>query len=277
MAIQILKTPRGKATFALFDSPAEYVAYVREHNAMRNDSRHDGRSWSDMSGKQAIDCVANGDLSRVEASDKFLEQFEDYALPSATRETVTSVVGSMPHVPNYIAGIPETMRFRRKATIESAPLAVVADLTSSAGIHADQVNKRGVAILAFVRAISAKRPVECWSICGLGGHKDGVTAWWTGFRLDTAPLDLARACPSLANVGLARNVGYEVCNHLGSGGSWPYNGGVLDAPALESEFRVAMPHVGDVLAIPGIMLGDKLTKDPIGWIKEKLEQYGEAA
>lgn len=273
MTPQTIETLKGQTMFCLFDGTSELVAFARQHKAYHSGRRNS--FWDDMSGSDCLDCVQNGDLSRVAESDKFLEQFESQALPSATHEIIANVVGGIPHIPNYLAGVPESMRYRRKSNAESAPLAIIVDLTSSAGIKSDDIRKRGVALLAFTRAISAKRPVELWAVAGLGG--DGATkAYWAGCRLDTAPMDLARACPTLASTAFPRNVLYRICRHHGSNGKWPYNGGALNAETTEKVFRPAMPHVADMLCVPGVYLTDPLIRNPVKWINDRLEEYGGA-
>jgi hypothetical protein len=258
-------------TFALFDSGSEMAQFALDNRCARDSGRSGG--WADVSGETACKNAINGNLDAAAASDRYLERFESFAVPAAKMQAVDSVVGMIPNVPAYLSGNPYNMRTRRKLQNESAPLAVIVDGTSSAGIGSDKIQKRGSAILAFCRAVSARRPLELWIAAGLGSYADRA-GFYAIHKLETAPFDLARAAPCIASSAWARNVGYKVCNHHGSGGGWPFKGEPLNADQMARVMRHAFPHVADLLCIPAVFLTeDMLLSNPDKWLLDKIAEY----
>ena len=213
-------------------------------------------------------------MGAAAVSDAFMSRFEDLNLVSSGFVTIDDVVGAVPNVPAFIAGTPLNMRRRHRTVREAAPLAIVCDLTTSAGISADVMSKRGSVILALTRILSASRPVELWTFVGLG-HRNGG-AVFCGSRVETTPIDLARAAPVFADSIWARGVGYGLCHeeeHGNANGRWPYNDRALAAPAWEQVARLALPHLGDTLAIPALHLTDPLVTQPETWLRQQVAKY----
>jgi hypothetical protein len=231
---------------------------------------HAGSAWGGkLDRDQAIRCLREGHVPSVRASDEFLKKVEELApAPTARHELIDDVIGAVPNVPAFLAGQPLNMRRKIKRESENAPVAVVVDLTSSASVKADDLAKRGAAILALVRVLTSRRPVELYAGTGVG-TPDG--AMWQFYKIETAPLDLARAAFLLAHPaatrGLQYMLGYKLHNFTGQ---WPYNAGAMTQHG--DKFRKiiarALPHVTDVVAIPSIYGTDHAISDPVRWITE---------
>jgi len=284
MAMPIISTltvpyPRAesaaRAQFILFDSGSDMAAWALENGTYREENAVGG--WSDVSGKQACEYALNGNLDAARESDEMLSRFEAFAPMRASWEVIDSVIGASPNIPHYIASNPMNMRLRHRTVRETAPLAVIVDSTSSGGIDASMINKRGSAILAFVRALSARRPVELWVFAGqsgLAGEPYGKSATFTGHRVETSPMDLSHAAPCIASAAWSREVGYKICTHHGSGGAWPFSkSSPLTQDEMERVMAVALPHISETLCIPGIFLNDELITDPAKWIERNLARY----
>lgn len=213
-----------------------------------------------------------GDSALAAQSDKYMQKFEDLGLVSTGWQTTDSIIGAVPNIGAYLSGSPVCMRMRKRTVREAAPLAIVVDLTTSAGISASDMSRRGTVILAAARVLSAVRPVELWAFAGLGRRDGGAT--FAGHRIDTTPIDLARAAPVFTDSLWARNILYGVCNHNGSNGSWPFNGyGSVDAKGWEQIAKQALPHLGDTLAIPALHLTDPLVTNPEKWLRDTVATY----
>lgn len=229
--------------------------------------------------------VLTGDLSAVAESEAMLSALEAQCeMPSASRAFVADIVGACPNVPAYIAGQPLSMRRRARTTDDCAPLTIVVDLASSGGIGADTVKKRGVAVLALVRAISARRPIELWAGCSLdavnpetGSGCDGSHVY---FRIDTAPLDLARAAFLLTHPAVPRALVYAYARaKFKAPLRWSY-GTASKKPKIDPHMPAILGRVftGDALMIPSIHLHDRSITAPVDWIKEHLHKVtGEGA
>lgn len=242
--------------------------------AARGLRRTGGGSWcGNRSNAVSAGFLANGDLSNVAPSEEFLSKLESEVFVSRKYRTIDDVCGGVPNIPNYLAGLPQAMRRRTRTTNQVAPLAIFADLTSSGGISAEDVRKRGCAILALVRLLANLRPVELWAFTGLGSHK---RAAYTVVRVESSPLDLARAAHVLTCPSVSRGIGYGLAHErFNSSGGWPYGD---DCKLQRKHGAAIMARVcdpgSDVLFIPPVYLYDDSIKNPAKWVHDKLAEYG---
>lgn len=213
-----------------------------------------------------------GDMARVAPSDALLARFERFGFAAPRRAWINDVTGAIPDVPAYLAGHPLAMRRRVKVTDTAAPLAIVVDLSSSQGVRAHDLEKRGAAILALVRIMSARRPVELWAGCALDAN-GGKNASVCLARIDTAPLDLARAAFVLVGASFPRHICYGLGKGLdGFGGGWPYGSHTISREMLRDMIAPAFPHVSDMLCVPAAHADDNIHKNPEAWIESKLAE-----
>lgn len=156
--------------------------------------------WAGGSWQEAIDRARAGEQSRVALSDAFLEKVESMTrMETSQFQNVAAVAGGAVNVPAMLSGTPVTMRQRRRVMAQVHPVVVLADCFASAGVSVDAISRRGAAILALVRALSAIRPVTLVAQCALGGPNT-----LHSFRIETAPLDLARAAWALGSPQVLR-------------------------------------------------------------------------
>jgi hypothetical protein len=133
----------------MFDSVREMGAHAETSRPKRE--RLAARSWTGgHDWRESVRVAQTGDLSGVAKSDALLAKMEQYALPTSRREWRDDVCGSIPNVPAFIAGHPLSMRRRARSENEASPIAIVADLSTSAGISADDLSRRGAAILTRI-------------------------------------------------------------------------------------------------------------------------------
>ena len=270
--------PHGDAkdTFLIGDLPtfADRADKVPPSFSTRQDC---GGAWTGgMSYNKAVTFTRSGDLSGVPASDAYLAKFETMAPMRGAWATINDVTGAYPDVGAYLAGHPLAMRRRTRIAKETAPLTVAVDLVSSGGIDSKMLVKRGALILALVRALSITRPVELW----VGGSATPASmkgAWHVWLKLDTAPLDLARAAHVMTSPAVSRGMIYATIEHEAgsSGGSlhWPYRDHSWSRanmrPVLSRAFGQA-----DMLTIAAPHSGDELIDKPEAWFERMLAEYG---
>ena len=236
-----------------------------------------GGAWTGgMSYNKAVTFARSGDLSGVPASDAYLAKFETLAPMRSAWERRTDVIGTTLDMGAYMADRPLHMRRRVRTTAETAPLTVAVDLVSSGNIDSKMLVKRGALILALVRALSVTRPVELW----VGGSATPASmkgAWHVWLKLDTAPLDLARAAHVMTSTAVSRGMIYATIEHEAgsSGGSlhWPYRDHSWSRanmrPVLSRAFGQA-----DMLTIAAPHSGDELIDKPEQWFERMLAEYG---
>lgn len=267
-----------KDRFLICDTMTE----LAERSEAGNVSPNFGDAWAgglskDMAGR----FLREGEMARVASSDKYLSKLEDKFQFHAGRSKIAdAVAGGAVNVPALLAGTPMAMRRRQRISDELAPLTIVADTASSANISAYDLEKRGAAILALVRILSALRPVTLYAgtIVGsahAGTNKDGLLGTFT--RIETSPLDLARAAFLLAHPGAARAIGYGVSMHefKGDGSYIPWSFGDANAARKYGPEALARVFPGtELLYLPSVFAKDASIKEPEKWLLENVNKFG---
>jgi hypothetical protein len=265
-----------------FDSFGEFV----EHCAtLPASSRLNGGtmqdSWTDnLSYEGAVGMARTGDLSRVAASEKLMSKLEDLLeFDTAQMQTVDAMTGGIPNVAAYLAGAPMNMRRRQRVMSQAAPLNVIVDLTSSAGVSSEQLARRGATLLAFVRIMSAQRPVNLYvanahSPNSAQEHECVAIA----VRLDTSPLDLARASYAISGAAFPRQMMYSAAIHE----SKCRNTDSLPFPYSDVNYYRANLHAfwsrfvsveSEETAVIGPLYLTDDFKDPEAWLRKMVAEY----
>lgn len=266
------QTPHGSDRYLLLDG-SDLPLYAEQHRSSLASKIGNERSWYGATYGEFAQKIKTGDEKLVAQSEEFLNKIEDQIPLSRGWRNVDDVVGAVPNVPSFLAGHPQCMRRRERTMKETAPLAIYMDLTSSGGIGAREVEKRGLVLLALTRALVEHRPVELWVGASLGSYHRRAGAGTVAWRIDTAPLDLARAAFHISATVMSRGFGYGLCQKvLGTGGSWPFNDYDLHCRTAPQRLATVFPGQ-QLLYIPPIMLGDAMTQDPVGWIKRTMAGY----
>lgn len=268
-----------KDRFVMFDSPAEIGEYAETHCKDTHAWRNSDRSW--FGGLTAEDSVRNakiGDISRVADTEKLMDKFESFQLETSRRGWRDDVVGAFPNVPAFVSGVPCSMRRRAPADPSAnAPIAVIIDLTTSAGIDAKNVERRGAAILALVRIFSSRRPIELWVGCGLDADNRSNCGFVLS-RIDTTPLDLATAAFAIGSAAFPRRLCYSVAHKsFGFQGKWPYGEKSLTSNEMTKVLAPAFTHTTETLCIPGIHRDDESVGNPEKWLADRLEALSPVA
>lgn len=249
------------------------------------DHAKDGHSheWSlGVLAPEAADKVRDGDLSGVAASDAFLTKLEDISPVSRRWANVASVAGGAPNVGAFLAGSPMAMRRRVRLLNESAPLTILVDCTSSGGISSKKLVKRGAAVLALVRLLSGLRPVSLYAVCALTpSGKTGNKATAIAVRIDSTPLDLARAAFVIGHPAAARQSMYSICKRaVDAKGAvflmWAHNDVDTYRENGAAFFARAIPGMdpAQTLFMPPVFLHDEAIDNPEKWLRDHLNKYG---
>lgn len=260
-----------KDQYLILDS-GEIPQYADKHRSVLL-GRTTG-SWSGGSTHAQFEQrIRTGDTDLVHQSDEFLAKIEDQVPLSRGWRNFDDVVGAVPNIPAFLAGHPQCMRRRERTMKQTAPLAIYMDLTSSAGISAKSVQKRGVTLLALTRLLVDHRPVELYVGTSLGDYGRLAGSYTTMWRIDTAPLDLARAAFFIGATVMSRGFGYGITiQELKSNGNWPFDNYGLHCETAKQRMAAAFPG-SDLLYLPPIMVNDELVEKPVEWIKRVLEGY----
>ena len=258
--------------YFMAETPAELADLARTRFADSTSLNDDGHGfYGPDSAAEAFRKSREGDLAGVAKSDRLLSKFEALAFETSRHVVIDDVCGAYPNVPAFIAGHPLSMRRRERRQDEAAPLAIIVDLATSGTITADQIQTRGATILALVRALSAKRPVELWAGC-LMNADTGTHCVATFARIETAPLDLATAAYVLTSASFPRRICYAIKRkHTNSIGNWPFGRLVVNQQQLAEIVAPAFTHVTQTLCLPPMRSTTLAVTDPARWIAETID------
>lgn len=260
--------------YTFCDSPADLLA---EYDRLCGRQTFGGAWYAGETSESARRKVQLGDNLLVQESDKLLAQLEDQVVHSRHWRNLDDVVGALPNVPAYIAGTPINMRRRVKVSRDDAPLTLFVDLTSSGGINAHALLARGVATLALTRLLVEHRAVTLYAGIALGGGQLSGGSSTIAWRIDTAPLDLARAVFMLASASVSRGIGYQISQAReghASGGSWPFHN--FEKHKASGQERLERVLGETICYVPPIFVTDELVTAPVEWIKRELAKYAGA-
>jgi len=186
---------------------ADCTALSRALRAMDPETLHDNDPKGSFYGGSLDDALRLADAGApdlVAASDAMMKRIEDLVgVDTSARRSMPAVTGGAPVVPAYLAGQPMAMRQRRTFRDASNPIAVIVNAGASAGVKPRTIQRRGAAVLALTRLLSASRPVQLYM---MAGHSDNGAHALTLVRIETEPLDVARAAFCMAHPAFLRRL-----------------------------------------------------------------------
>lgn len=272
--------PRAIESFTLYNSPEELGEFFRSMPKKYIAYPHDNDSWAGGSFDHCVSTLNKGDASSADKAQKIFDKLLLSGIEAPRLKTLQpSVVGFMPIVPNVIAGVPDCMWKREETDIlaENTPVTIYVDVVVSSGITTQELFDRGVAILALTMALSTIRPIDLYAVAMCDILADGH-ACGTITRIETRPLDLARASWMLTSNGFARRL-------MHSGAMYhrdtiynthaPFCWGMSpNNPAYVSKFKSIVGMTPEDIFIPGGWLYDNLMKNnPVAWVNKMIEQH----
>jgi hypothetical protein len=219
-----------------------------------------------------------GDIKLVEGASKYLDKF-NMAIATEIPIHQPSPFGGRFIIPEAILGWPEPARKLTRNYDDAAPLTVYFSNTCSGGIDVNQMIERGMAIMAFVMAMSYIRPVRVIYFSELGGNTEAKGWVNVTYEVPTSPMSLSEAAYCMSSMALTRGSAYAIGQHAGMGyhGQWAEHytrlGGDKNDPKYIDYLRGALGAAKDDLIIGSVYLGDPLIKDPAGWLQKTINHY----
>lgn len=232
-----------------------------------------GRKASDFNGhesyQQARENLLKGKLSVVPRANALMDKLAGDAIELSATQWEQSVAGFIPCVPAFLSGSPESMYRPTEVKSDRAPVRVFASVCVSAGIEADDLEKRGVAILALCQKLTAIRPVELYVYADMGG-----TGWACipCIKVETSPLDLATATYATSSAGFLRQLCFVWAEQRGWCGEWAWGRSPTDAVG-QSKTRKLLGLEENDLLIPGGYATDPLITKPVEWLNKQIAKY----
>lgn len=286
--METLTLPHGIAG-ARFSDPADFAAYLRGPCAVSPYLTGKAGGAADWYGATPAETLARADAGNERLTapcDRLLSRMETVDFATSRFATVSAVAGGAPCVPAYLAGSPMAMRRRVRVADDLAPLAVLVDMGVSASVKHGTIQRRGAAALALVRLLAATRPVSLWVICGQCTDKhDAARDAAFAVRLDTAPLDVARAAWLLAAPEAFRRAGFAACHAIAglpdkTGVNWLQDSHTRH-PALLRDCAPILTGCADFLLVPSLITAGETQFDSdesaAAWVQAQLDKHGGAA
>lgn len=247
---------------------ADYIKHrPANHRPDGNTSWFNGETETD-----SLALTASGDTRLVPEAERLIASLE-CNIDTPKRQWERSPAGAFASVPDVLAGLPTPMRRQVHIHDEGAPITILVTTTSSAGISAEMLQRRGIVILALVMALSRNRPVTLQQLCCVDGQDNGETVILA--EINTRPLDLATACYVLTSAGFARRLTYGLAKwHNNFIGSWPRD---FNFSAPQPYYAKLLPRLGlapeHTLVIEAARLGDALLDNPLAWINAQITRF----
>lgn len=256
-----------------FNSPAEFAkecAKIPTKSRMMGDA--EAQQWTGETYKQSLDRSIYGDEKYVEQAEKLLDKlYSEIDIPYPVWQS--SMAGAYPSVPDFISNNP--MNMRRKITDENDrnPITIYYVTSSSAGHTWQDLLKRGIATLAFAMVLQKMRPVNLKLVATLdGSSSDKCTL--IEINIDLNNIAMATAAYAIASTGFDRNLTHTYGHHHnGFSGNWAWFT-YPDSPKYWNNLRHYLKMEEQDILIKGAWLhDDMITKDPIAWCKEQIDEY----
>lgn len=243
-------------------------------NRLGGDSRWAGGSFSD-----AVQRAQGGaNEAAIAAVEAIVDQVEhDLPLTAAAGVMAPQIVGHLPHIPNYLSGVPDCMMAPTEA-LGGGPIRIAVDFCCSGSVSTETMQKRGAAIAAFAYLASTRRPVELFALGGIGPSHEAppLNAWVPVVNLGVSPLDIASVTYALTDATMLRQLAFAMrfLDDRGYGVQWAWRSKPHNANYIERMREIAGLNEADLFFTGGYS-ADGILDDPVQWVRKQLDTHCE--
>lgn len=260
---------------------------------LRTVVRRNERSFYDCNSvNEALETATIGEERfKTEAMKVVAEINNKIPIKTKRVEYVASPFGTTVSPGDLIAGSPTPMRRRVVAPNASAPLTVVVGGTSSGGISAGDLLKRGAALAALLSRLAAVRPVAGYALVNGAVSGAKTRAQLAFVKLPTSPVNIRLCAHACAAQSFNRALGFTAMHALdheysarknmskcsaSSYISWPFGNIDYASQNTGGEMRKDLSKFfkTDVLFMPNVLSigGDfkEILESPAAWINRTI-------
>ena len=219
--------------------------------------------------EETIRYARYGNEALVENANKLMDKLDSVCGGVETSQWEPSPCGAYPIVPEYLNGSPTCMR-QMLPCGELSPVKIYVCTTSSALVSAENLRKRGIAILALVMKLQAIRPVELYVTAETDGNGGDVIQV---IPIESKPLSLAHATYCLTSAGFARRLTYGIAyGKYACMGGW---GTMYDrlGSGYPEWLKGQLGCGPSDLYIKSANCDDDMLSDPVAWVNRELERF----
>ena len=218
---------------------------------------------------QARRSLVKGKLDVVPRANALMEKLAGDAIELGHTQWEQSVAGFIPCVPAYLSGSPESMYRPTEVQSDRAPVRIFASVCVSAGIDTDDLEKRGIAILALCQKLTSIRPVELYLYADMGGSG---WACIPCIKVETSPLDLSTATYALSGAAFLRQLCFAWARERGWNSEWAWASDP-NSKTAQDKTRALLGLEDNDLLIPGGYATDPIIKKPVEWLNKQIAKY----
>ena len=243
-----------------------------EFRVMRKRVSYNGpsRGWVGASVKDCQDMLDRGALKQVKRAQAFAERVtREVKQQTVRKETCKVVAGGRLCVAAHLAGARTPFRRKRRVRSVQAPIRVYIDIGCSAGVSSEQVETRGLALLAFAHCLSGQRPVEVIAFSYFRVNRTDVLV---KIPLGVKPVNWALAGAVIGHPAFMRDFAFRISTDIAGrkqvrSVTWgtSYNGNTVAR-------RVLSAQPNDVVFGRGYSKDAVLRKDPVAWVTGELDR-----
>jgi hypothetical protein len=253
-----------------YGSMGEFIADMDNGAKNQHWCAHPSPAWNGArSYAEALRIIRDG-IPKYQAEIQSLVDKVSVELPSMQDQWVADVAGCAPIVPAAIAGLPDNMLRLEQQETSGVPLRIFVSTVYSAGCELEMIARRGVAIMALLESLAAKRPVELMLFADLDYDGRGFAS--PVVRVDSMPLDRTALTAALVSPVVSRMLMMSWCGHNAHyTGGWAWGTEPTD-PTAQALTREALGAKPEDLVLFGAYLSERdlILKDPVKWVQQQV-------
>jgi len=274
---------RELTTYRAFNSVSEFGQWCdhtyQTNSGVRRCINAGGNIWAGGTVHDALRRAQTGAVpADVSVVERLMSEIElAVVLSNGEPRLGPAVAGFIPHVPNLLAGLPETMLAPSiDALSQHAPIKIIVDVGVSGGFSATDVRRRGAAVAAFAYLMSTIRPVELIAMSALGGQRDRARCYVPAVSLGASPFNTSIATFAMCDPAFLRRLSfcYRYVHDDMTGIPWGWDLSPANAQ-YEARIRELLGANDADLFIGGAYITDTLVKDPARWVREQIKKHAQ--
>jgi hypothetical protein len=202
----------------------------------------------------------------VDEAREYIDEVMEYVpMETLGRELSPAPVGYIPVVPAFLAGRPDAMLGLDEDYTPEGTIRIFVSVSATGGASAQELAKRGAAIMALVEALQMIRPVELFVYHCVGSACKPYLSR-VQVRMGVTPLDLSEVAASLHSL-VYRSAIFQISrwNLESQHDGFPRSSISMHDMVEATEEDIVVPQLWNPHT-------DEILKNPAAWVKAKVEE-----
>ena len=205
----------AREIYKKFESLSAFHSYVDKgqtqpnfvgHEDSKRETSYDSDFYGTKTYQEAEDLLLNGDeqnASKIEKGGVARER-KMLKLDANRRKLFCDVTGVMPHVPNYIAGVPTTMVNARMIRQKQKVLNLVYNVSVNGSVGAKDMEDVAIKMLTAIMRCEANGVRINLYVCDISEKSGQIIGWLLRIKSSGQHLDVLKAAYPLTNPAMLR-------------------------------------------------------------------------